>query len=118
MQVDAIEIKGFHAHVYYDEASRDVAAQIREALGDRFAVRLGRWHDRAIGPHPKSMYQVAFAPDQFAALVPWLMLNRKGLDILVHPETGDDLGDHRDRAMWLGCSLPLNLEVLRSVRPL
>jgi DOPA 4,5-dioxygenase len=59
------------------------------------------------------MYQVAFAPDQFAQVVPWLMLNRNGLDVLVHPNTGDDLGDHRDRALWLGEKLPLNLEFLQ-----
>src|SRR5215207_8429945 len=39
---------------------------------------------------------------QFARLLPWLMLNRDPLDVFVHPETGDDLADHRDHAMWLG----------------
>jgi hypothetical protein len=56
------------------------------------------------------MYQVAFAPAVFAELVPWLMLNRGPLDLLIHPETGDDLADHRDHAMWLGEKLPLRLE--------
>jgi DOPA 4,5-dioxygenase len=59
------------------------------------------------------MYQVKFAPDQFGLLVSWLMLNREGLDILVHPETGEDVGDHADRALWLGEKLQLNIEVLR-----
>jgi hypothetical protein len=40
------------------------------------------------------------------------LLNRGPLDVLVHPETGDDLADHRDRAMWLGDRLPLRLEAL------
>jgi aromatic ring-cleaving dioxygenase len=40
------------------------------------------------------------------------MLNRGPLDVLVHPETGDDLADHRDHAMWLGDRLPLRLETL------
>ena len=57
--------------------------------------------------------QVAFAPDQFDGVVRWLMLNRRGLTVLVHPETGHDLEDHRDRALWMGRVLDLNLDVLR-----
>ena len=32
MKEDTIEITGFHAHVYFDTASRDVAARVREGL--------------------------------------------------------------------------------------
>ena len=116
MIVDTIEIIGFHAHIYFDPGSRDVAARLREGLGNKFDVRLGRWHDKPIGPHPKSMYQVAFSPNQFGEIVPWLMLNREGLDILVHPETGDDVGDHVERSLWLGEKLELNIESLRRVK--
>ena len=38
------------------------------------------------------------------------MLNRDGLDILLHPETGDDLADHTRHAAWLGETLPLRVE--------
>lgn len=117
MPEDTAEITGFHAHIYFDTASRDAAARVREELGARFEVRLGRWHDKPIGPHPKAMYQVAFSPNLFGELVPWLMLNREGLDILVHPETGDDVGDHTDRSLWLGNKLELNIEYLRRVKP-
>ena len=41
------------------------------------------------------------------------MLNRRGLTVLVHPETGHDLEDHRDRALWMGRVLDLRLDVLR-----
>lgn len=105
-------ISGYHAHVYYDASTRDVAARIREALGAEFTVTLGRWHDKPVGPHPRWMYQVAFAPDQFPLLVPWLMLHRAGLDVLVHPDTGHALADHRDHALWLGEKLPLNFAAL------
>lgn len=109
------EIKSFHVHVYYDADSCDNAAQVREGLSE-FDVMLGRWHDRAIGPHPKAMDQVSFAVEQFGAVVPWLMLNRSRLDILVHPNTGDDVADHTNHALWLGDKLPLNIEVLRSTQ--
>ena len=58
------EIASFHAHVYYDTATRDMAAHVREELGTRFEVQLGRWRDEPVGPHPKSMYQVAFLANQ------------------------------------------------------
>ena len=109
-------VRGYHAHVYYDPATRELAARLRDELAARFAVRLGRWHDALVGPHTRSMYQVGFAPAVFADLVPWLMLNRAGLDVLVHPETGDAYDDHTANALWLGTPLPLRLEVLRRAR--
>jgi DOPA 4,5-dioxygenase len=114
MSDQAIEITGFHAHIYFDTTTRNVAARVRETLGDRFSVKLGRWHDKPIGPHLKPMYQVAFTPDQFDQVVPWLMLHREGLDILVHPTTGDDVADHTDHALWLGEKLGVNVDALRS----
>src|SRR5690349_5693003 len=71
----AMSIAGYHAHVYYDAATRGAAERLREALGAGFDVRLGRWHDQPVGPHPSSMYQVAFDVAEFARIVPFLMLN-------------------------------------------
>lgn len=110
---DPASIKGYHAHVYYeDDASRAVAAELRAELEANFDVELGRWRDEPVGPHPKPMYQVAFGPAEFPRMVPWLMLNRRGLTILVHPETGDDVPDHRDYPLWLGEVLDLDMEFL------
>ncbi|NCJ07416.1 4,5-dioxygenase [Synechococcales cyanobacterium C] len=108
-----IEIVSFHAHVYFDSATESLAALVRQGLDTRFSVQLGQWHHQPIGPHPQPMYQVTFAPERFADVVPWLMLHRKGLSILVHPNTGDDLADHRDHSLWLGNQLALNLNVLQ-----
>ena len=102
----------FHAHVYFDRSTSLEAAQLREELRRRFGVTLGRLHRIPVGPHPKPMFQVRFDRAAFAQLVPWLMLNRSGLDILVHPETGDDLLDHTEHPLWLGTPLPLNLAAL------
>ncbi|MEE8246412.1 MAG: DOPA 4,5-dioxygenase family protein [Alphaproteobacteria bacterium] len=105
-------IRGYHAHVYYDEASRGAAERLRERLAERFEVELGRWHDRPIGPHPRWSYQVAFAPEVFAEIVPFLMLNRDGLIIFLHPDTGADVPDHRDHPLWMGESLEVDLAAL------
>lgn len=110
--VDPARISGFHAHVYYAPATRPEAERLRDGIAAAFSVKLGRWHDRPIGPHPIAMFQVAFDVAEFRRLVPWLMLNHAGLGILIHPLTGDDLADHTDHALWLGTALSLRLDQL------
>jgi DOPA 4,5-dioxygenase len=58
------------------------------------------------------MYQVAFGTALFASFVPWLMLNRGGLDVLVHPNTLAPRDDHLLHALWLGDKLALDPDVL------
>ncbi len=116
MMEPTTKIANFHAHVYYDPTTREAAGRVRQGLSDRFPVQLGRWHDILVGPHTKAMYQVSFAWDQFAQVVPWLMLHREGLEILVHPNTGDAVADHTAHALWLGEKLLVNLEPLRQIR--
>ena len=62
---DPAAIAGWHAHIYYDPASRPRAEALRERIAAGFAVRLGRWHDQPVGPHPQAMYQVAFGAADF-----------------------------------------------------
>jgi aromatic ring-cleaving dioxygenase len=97
---DPAIIKHYHAHVYYDPAaSRDRAARLRERVAAAFPqARLGRWHDELVGPHLQSMYQIAFPCSLLASFLPWLMLNRDGLTILLHPGTGDAYADHTAHA--------------------
>lgn len=106
------EIASYHAHVYFEAATRETADRLRQQMAERFAVQMGRWHDRPVGPHSQPMYQVAFATELFATLVPWLMLNRQGLSVLVHPNTGRPRQDHEVHALWLGRPLPLETAAL------
>lgn len=111
--IDTTDIREYHAHVYFEGAQRATAAWLREELGKRFDVALGRWKEGPVGPHPMPMYQVAFAPAEFPEVVPWLMLNRQGLTILVHPDSGyGHAGDHAHRALWLGAPLSLDIAYL------
>jgi aromatic ring-cleaving dioxygenase len=105
-------IAHYHAHIYYDPTqSRARAERLRERVAIKFPqARLGRWHDELVGPHPQSMFQIAFPAEMLGAFVPWLMLNREDLVVLLHPETGDDLADHTVHAAWFGAILPLRLE--------
>ena len=96
-------IASFHAHIYFDDAAqREVALRLREQIGARFRLRLGTVHDRLIGPHARAMYQISFDVATFGNFVPWLMLNRQGLTVLVHPNTRDERSDHLVHALWMG----------------
>lgn len=108
------EIASYHAHIYFDgPEQRAIALTLRDHIAARFSVSLGRVHDRLVGPHGRAMYQISFDAATFPQLVPWLMLNRQGLAVLVHPNTGRERTDHLTHALWLGEMLPIvNQEML------
>ena len=106
------EIKGYHAHVYYDAATKPKAAQLRDAIIGKFKVEPGAFSDEPRGPHPISQFAVIFETPEFQNVVPWLMLNRDGLDVLVHPLTEDAVEDHSGFAIWLGNPVELKLHTL------
>ena len=112
--LDVSRIASWHAHVYFDATGRDAARAFREAVVAQFgdAIEMGRFHERPVGPHPQWSYQVGFAPAQFADVVGWLTLNHGALDVFVHPNTGDQLRDHRDSALWIGRSYALDLRAV------
>ncbi len=104
---------GYHAHIYYDpEKTRGVAERVCAAVGEKFRVELDGFRDEPRGPHPISNVLLVFKPDQFEQIVPYLMLNRDGLDVLVHPLTLDAVEDHSGYAIWLGNPVPLKLHTL------
>lgn len=105
-------IRGYHAHVYFDASSLAQARALCEAAAARFPVKMGRMHEKPVAPHPHWSCQLAMRAELFGEVIPWLMLNRGELVVLVHPITGNDLADHRDYAFWLGAAQTLDLSVL------
>ena len=112
--LDVSQIASWHAHVYFDADSRSVAREFLDGVTAQFGsnVQMGRFHEREVGPHPRWSYQIAFAPSQFSEVVGWLALNHGALDVLVHPNTDNELRDHRDCALWLGRSHELDLRAV------
>ncbi|MFM1816266.1 MAG: hypothetical protein RLZ98_2961 [Pseudomonadota bacterium] len=102
------KIAGWHAHVYFDADSRDKARRLCEKASRTLGILMGRMHERPVGPHPDWSCQLTVPADRFDEVIPWLALNRDGLNILVHPETGNSLHDHRDHAIWMGAVRPLD----------
>ncbi|MDO6683253.1 MULTISPECIES: DOPA 4,5-dioxygenase family protein [unclassified Oceanobacter] len=111
--IDTRHIKGWHAHVYFDAATQGQARELCQALTEALpGIQQGRMHEKAVGPHPDWSCQLAFGHDLIADVLGFLSLNRQGLTVFIHPITGQDLIDHRDRAIWMGAIRPLKLENL------
>ncbi|OKL64003.1 hypothetical protein UA08_00828 [Talaromyces atroroseus] len=124
---------GFDVHIYYipnnagqTKFAKELHERIRrEWLADPKGkskvpeLRIYRFWDRPVGPHPVPMFEVnLLSPAEFGAFVPWLVINRGPLSALVHPNTvneGEELRNHSQRAMWLGERIPLDLELLRGL---
>jgi aromatic ring-cleaving dioxygenase len=107
------ENKGYHAHIYYSPETRPAAEQLRATLAEKFAVEIGSLSDEPRGPHPIPQFVAIFETPEFQNVVPWLMLNRDGLDVLVHPLTESSYDDHSKNALWLGTPVPMRLDILR-----
>ena len=103
-------IKAFPAHLYYqDEAGVEIAKQVAEQASELFDIRVGRFHQKPVGPHPVWSCQLSFTAETLGKIIPWLMLNRQSLDVFVHPITGDEYVDHTQGVSWLGKSYELDI---------
>jgi len=104
-------IRDFHAHIYYDSEDVERAKTLAAAAQARFGVAVGHFHLRPVGPHPRGSVQLTVPTDQFGDVAQWLALNRAGLTIFAHAETGDDRADHTDHVIWFGPSEALDLSI-------
>lgn len=65
------------------------------------------------------MFEVnLFTPAQFGAFIPWLVIHRGPLSVLVHPNTveAEDERNHTQRAVWLGDRIPLDLRIFKLLK--
>ena len=104
-----LKIQNFHAHIYFDPDELDRAEALARAAQERFALAIGHFHRRPVGPHPRGSVQMTVPTDRFGELATWLAVNRAGLTIFAHASTGDDKQDHSQNVVWFGRSEELNL---------
>lgn len=105
----------FHIHVYFDLNNKQKACDVYNAMSQSFpsTILMGSIHDQPIGPHTKPMFSASLISDMmFGPMINWLMFNRQGLSVLVHPISDDDLTDHTEHALWLGQPVALDLNKL------
>lgn len=82
-------------------------------------LRIYTFFTHPVGPHPVAMFEVnIFTPAQFGAFIPWLVVNRGPLSVLLHPNTVEEEEErnHTQRAVWLGERIPLDLRVFAGLR--
>ncbi|WCN10317.1 DOPA 4,5-dioxygenase family protein [Marinomonas mediterranea] len=103
-------ILAYHAHIYYaDLDGLEKARELANAANAQFSIKVGRFHEKNVGPHSMWSCQLSFLPSEYGSILPWLMLNRGDLDLFVHFVTGDDYFDHTQGVSWLGSCYELNL---------
>jgi aromatic ring-cleaving dioxygenase len=105
----------FHIHVYYSAQTRAEALRLRQAAIEQLHLPVSPLVDRAVGPHPQPMLQINFRLPQFATVIEFLLNHRGPLDILIHPDTGNDVVDHTQHAIWLGTPVALDIHFLRTL---
>lgn len=114
-------INSYHAHIYFDSDTREKALSIRSELAflselsqyaESNAISVGRMHDNPIGPHTKPQFQVSFTHQAVSEILLTLIEDRNGLNVLIHPNSENELKDHTENVMWLGNPIPLDLEKL------
>jgi DOPA 4,5-dioxygenase len=105
---------GFHIHIYFDDATKGQACDMRDTLIERFKAQPSAPKFVGItGPHPIPQVVAIFPRAAFTGeVVSWLMFNRQGLAILIHPLTDDEVDDHTAHAIWLGIPVDLIMERL------
>lgn len=103
------QIKDYHIHIYYSETTIGTAKKVAQTASEKFELSLGRFHEKNVGPHSRWSVQLLVPKDKFSEALSWVCLNRAGLTVFTHPNTGYDLEDHRDHAIWMGECLELNL---------
>jgi aromatic ring-cleaving dioxygenase len=109
------DLHGFHVHIYYDDQTEATAVAVHDSLVAQFGAQPSRPPFIGIaGPHPVPQMQAIFRKEAFTAnVLPWLMFNRQGLTILIHPLTDDEVEDHSAHAVWLGKPAELLMDKLK-----
>jgi aromatic ring-cleaving dioxygenase len=122
---------GYDVHVVYTAPHRDEAHALHRAFlayldAEGIPYTRPSIFEDPVGPWPTSMWQVLLKNTDPAAIerdlgrcVAWMMLNRGGLSVMIHPNTiadaafGGHLADHSASMLWMGEPQVLKLDIFR-----
>jgi len=96
--------------------SKQIAKLLCQNIGDKFDFKVGRFHEKLVGPPPCWSCQIIFGTKDFERFIPWLEEQRQNLTVFVHAVTGNDLQDHTEFAYWLGQPVDLNLSLFEKAK--
>lgn len=105
-----MNITHFHAHLYYEDETYPKALDVIEKAKALDYLQVGRAHKVPVGPHPVGSCQLLFETKYLDRILPWLIENRDGLSVFIHPVSGDDIFDHTEGVMFLGKPYKLNTD--------
>lgn len=108
-----MKIMDYHAHLYYDQSEHQKALEVVEKAKNIDIFSVGRAHEKPVGPHPLWSCQLLFQPETLPEALSWILENRDGLTIFMHPNTGDDYLDHTEHAIWIGEKVKLNTDIFK-----
>jgi aromatic ring-cleaving dioxygenase len=106
-------INNFHIHLYYSETTIHLAKALAKEVESKYSIQIGTFHHRNVGPHPRWSVQLSVPTHLFGDILSFVAINRKDLTVFSHPDTGHDLLDHTDHAIWMGEVLEMNLEIFK-----
>eukprot|EP00049_Salpingoeca_infusionum_P023410 m.11969 g.11969 ORF g.11969 m.11969 type:complete len:215 (+) comp5788_c0_seq2:58-702(+) len=123
----------FHIHVLFIKENQgmvDAALKVQQEFVEAFNVPIGPQKNCSFeagdpqpeqkticayptiwipdGPFPTPQYSFFIPANFYEVTVKWIMQHRRGLDILVHANSGCELQDHLDWSLWGGKPWELN----------
>eukprot|EP01147_Barroeca_monosierra_P005279 gene5279-7056_t len=136
------ELISYHIHILFMATNTDQvnrAMQLQHDFAKHFQVPIGKdknctfppgdphpqqkgicayptsWEPE--GPFPTAQYSFFIPQAHYTETVQWVLQRRNGLDLLVHPNSGCELQDHSDWAMWGGRPWELNMDAFHCDSP-
>lgn len=109
-----IQAPAYHAHIYFRDEDVEAATRLHAQAGRALGTVATVWpmRKRRVGPHARPMFEIEFPHAAREQVLAWVEAHHGPFPVLLHPESGDELADHRDHAVWLGEVLPLDLSIL------
>lgn len=116
----------FHIHIYFDpgteseKAARGLSERIQKKLTslvqENEIKRIG--DVGVVGPHTKPNIEIDITALGLSRIMNLLSLSGLGnqFSVLVHTETGNDLKDHNEGAVWFGKPVPFNQSFMNALK--